>query len=87
MTPFIFVTLPDRLMDFLEAAFDAEVTHRGSARGGGYHGEARVGQTMIMVGGGEQAVGRELRASRIAALFRMTSMRRIGGPSPRARRC
>jgi len=63
VTPFIFVPQPDKLLDFLEMAFGAEVTHRGPAPRGGFHGEARLGQAMLMVGGGDMAVGREMRAS------------------------
>jgi uncharacterized glyoxalase superfamily protein PhnB len=63
VTPFIYVPQPDKLLDFLEAAFGAQVTHRGPAPSGGYHGEARLGQTMLMVGGGAMAVGHELRGS------------------------
>ncbi|MBK5295018.1 MAG: VOC family protein [Acidobacteriia bacterium] len=63
VTPFILVPQPDKLLDFLEAAFGAQVTHRGPAPNGGFHGEARLGQAMLMVGGGDMAVGRELRAS------------------------
>jgi uncharacterized glyoxalase superfamily protein PhnB len=62
VTPFIFVRQPDKFLDFLEAAFGAQVTHRGPAPSG-YHGEVRVGQSMLMVGGGEMAKGREMLAS------------------------
>jgi uncharacterized glyoxalase superfamily protein PhnB len=63
VTPFIFVSQPDKLLDFLETAFGAQVTHRGPAPNKGFHGEARLGQAMLMVGGGDMAVGREMRAS------------------------
>lgn len=63
VTPFIFVPRPNELMDFLEAAFGAEVTHRGPAPEHGFHGEARLGQSMLMVGGGDAARGKEMRAS------------------------
>lgn len=62
VTPFIYIRQPDKLLDFLEGAFGAQVTHRGPAHKAGFHGEARVGQAMLMVGGGEMAVGREMRA-------------------------
>ena len=63
VTPFIFVPQPDKLLDFLEAAFGAHVTHRGPAPNEGFHGEARLGHSMLMVGGGKMAVGREMRLS------------------------
>jgi PhnB protein len=63
VTPFIYIPQPDSFLDFLEAAFGAQVTHRGLAHGEGFHGEARVGQAMLMVGGGAMAEGREIRAS------------------------
>jgi uncharacterized glyoxalase superfamily protein PhnB len=62
VTPFIYLTKPNEFLDFLEAAFGAKVTHRGPAPSG-FHGEALVGQTMVMVGGGESAAGQERRAS------------------------
>jgi PhnB protein len=63
VTPFIFVPEPGKLLDFLEAALGAVVTHRGPASDVGFHGEVRLGRSMVMVGGGDAAVGRELRAS------------------------
>jgi PhnB protein len=63
VTPFIFVSQPDKLLDFLETALSAEVTYRGPAPNKGFHGEARLGQAMLMVGGGDMAVGGEMRAS------------------------
>jgi len=63
VTPFIFVPQPGKLLDFLEAALGAVVTHRGPAPDAGFHGEVRLGRSMVMVGGGDAAVGRELRAS------------------------
>jgi uncharacterized glyoxalase superfamily protein PhnB len=63
VTPFLFIPKPDQLLDFLQAAFGAQVTHRGPAPHGGFHGEARLGQAMLMVGGGEMAVGREMRTA------------------------
>jgi PhnB protein len=63
VTPFIFISQPSQLLDFLEAAFGAQVTMRGPTREGGFHGEARLGNAMLMVGGGDMAKGREVRAS------------------------
>lgn len=63
VTPFLFVPQPGELLDFLEAAFGAHVTHRGPAPHEGFHGEARLGQAMLMVGGGQMALGREMRGA------------------------
>jgi PhnB protein len=63
VTPFIFIPQPDRFLDFVEAAFGAQVTMRGPTHDGGFHGEARLGNSMLMVGGGDMATGREVRAS------------------------
>ena len=62
VTPFIYIPQPDRFLDFLEAALGAQVTMRSTGHGE-YHGEARLGQAMLMVGGGDKAAGREMRAS------------------------
>lgn len=63
VTPFLYVSRPNELLDFIEAAFGAEVTHRGPAGRGGFHGEARLGRAMLMVGGGGEAMGPELRGA------------------------
>ncbi|MEO5925847.1 MAG: VOC family protein [Bryobacteraceae bacterium] len=62
-TPTIFTTQPDALLDFVEAAFGARATHRNHAPGGGFHGGAQVGSSMLRVNGGAMAAGREVRAS------------------------
>jgi PhnB protein len=63
VTPFLYLSRPDQFLDFLEAAFGAQVTHRGPAPEGGFHGEARVGQAMLMVGGGAMAAGQEMQGA------------------------
>ncbi len=62
VTPTIFTTQPDALLDFIEAAFDGRVTGN-RAPGGGFHGGARLGTSMLRVSGGAMAEGREVRAS------------------------
>jgi len=43
----------DGLMDFLKRAFGAEPVMRMGTPKGGVHGEMRIGNSMVMIGGGE----------------------------------
>jgi uncharacterized glyoxalase superfamily protein PhnB len=54
VTPYLTVVELDRMVAFLTAAFGAKQTER---QGG--HAELRIGDSMLMVGGGEQCRGRE----------------------------
>lgn len=51
LTPFLMVRDGAALMDFLERAFGAVTTHR-TISPGGLHGEMRLGDSMLMIGGG-----------------------------------
>ena len=53
LTPFLMVRDADGLMDFLSRAFGAETTTRMGTPKGGMHGEMRIGNSMVMIGGGE----------------------------------
>ncbi len=64
VTPYLMVVDPNRLVRFLEAAFEAEVTYRTTGAGGGEHIELRIGDSRIMVGGGGP-----VEENRPAALF------------------
>jgi PhnB protein len=52
VTPYLMVVDPNGLIEFLEAAFAAEVTYRTTGSGGGQHIELQLGDSRIMVGGG-----------------------------------
>jgi PhnB protein len=54
VTPYLTVVEVDRMVGFLTAAFGAVSTHR---QGG--HAEVRIGDSMLMLGGGEECRGRE----------------------------
>lgn len=53
VTPYLLVTDLEAMTDFLEAAFGAEQTYRTTGGGGGVHVELRIGDSRIMVGGGD----------------------------------
>jgi PhnB protein len=53
VTPYIVTSDGDAMLDFAKSAFGAEVTLRAVGEGaGGIHGEVRIGDTMLMMGGG-----------------------------------
>jgi PhnB protein len=53
VTPYIVTPDGDAMLDFAKNAFGAEITLRAEAGGaGGVHGEVRIGDTMLMMGGG-----------------------------------
>ncbi|MEO8100693.1 MAG: VOC family protein [Acidobacteriota bacterium] len=62
VTPFIIVRDADKLVAFLETAFDAQVVQRGEFPEGGTFGEVRVGEAMIRFAGGAAADYGERRA-------------------------
>jgi uncharacterized glyoxalase superfamily protein PhnB len=55
VTPYLVVKPLVEVLEFTKQAFDAEETFRSSTpgSGGGFHAEIRIGDTMLMVGGGE----------------------------------
>ena len=52
VTPYLVVSDIEREVQFLKQAFDAEETERVRGGGGGWHGEIRIGDSMIMLGQG-----------------------------------
>jgi PhnB protein len=54
ITPYITVPNAPELIDFVKQVFDAEEVFRGQGPAGGIHCELRVGNSMLMIGGGGQ---------------------------------
>jgi PhnB protein len=52
ITPYLTVPNAPELIDFIKQAFDAEETFRTTGASGGVHCELRLGNSMLMVGGG-----------------------------------
>ena len=52
LTPYILAQNADELIDFVKATFDAEETFRSVGGAGGRHAEVRLGDSMMMIGGG-----------------------------------
>ena len=52
ITPYLTVANAPELIDFIKQTFDAEETFRTTGGAGGIHCELRVGNSMVMVGGG-----------------------------------
>ncbi len=52
ITPYLTVANAPELIDFIKQTFDAEETFRTTGGAGGVHCELRLGNSMVMVGGG-----------------------------------
>jgi PhnB protein len=52
VTPYLVVDDAPALIDFTTRVFGAEETHRSSGSAGGIHAEVRIGDSMLMIGGG-----------------------------------
>jgi PhnB protein len=61
VTPYLVAADGPALMEFAKQAFGAEETFRAVGTAGGLHGEVRIGDSMLMMGGG--IPGREFRAT------------------------
>ena len=61
VTPYLVAQDGPALMDFVKNAFGAEEIFRTVGSAGGLHGEVRIGDSMLMVGGG--IPGREFRST------------------------
>jgi PhnB protein len=61
VTPYLIAQDGPALLEFAKQAFGAEETFRTVGSAGGLHGEARIGDSMLMIGGG--IPGREFRAT------------------------
>ncbi|HXX17916.1 MAG TPA: VOC family protein [Candidatus Acidoferrum sp.] len=60
VTPYLVASDGPGLIEFAKQVFGAEETYRGFGSGGGVHGEVRIGDSMLMMGGG--VPGREFRS-------------------------
>jgi len=61
VTPYMIAADGPALLEFAKKAFGAEETFRAVGSAGGLHGEVRIGDSMLMMGGG--IPGREFRAT------------------------
>lgn len=52
ITPYLIVPGAAELIDFVKEAFGAEELYRGTGSAGGIHAEVRIGDSMVMIGGG-----------------------------------
>jgi PhnB protein len=59
LTPYIVANKAPEMVEFMKQAFGAEETFRAVGEAGGFHIEARVGHSMLMIGGGGQYRGPE----------------------------
>lgn len=56
ITPYLMVPDVDPIVDFLLAAFQATETMRSTGGAGGTHVEVRIGDSMLMLGGGNNTI-------------------------------
>ncbi|MBV9743521.1 MAG: VOC family protein, partial [Acidobacteriia bacterium] len=63
ITPYVTVEQIDSFIEFAKTAFGAVETYRTKTPAGGTHCELRIGDSMLMCGGGAPAQGREKRAA------------------------
>src|SRR2546426_10590931 len=52
ITPYLIVDEAAGLIDFVKDAFGADELYRGTGSGAGIHCEVRIGDSMVMIGGG-----------------------------------
>ena len=52
VTPYLIVQEAAQLIDFVKQVFGATETFRGTGSAGGIHAEVRIGNSMVMIGGG-----------------------------------
>lgn len=52
ITPYLIVHGAAELIDFVKEAFGAEEYYRGAGSAGGIHAEVKIGDSMVMIGGG-----------------------------------
>jgi PhnB protein len=52
ITPYLIVQGAAELIDFVKQAFGAEELYRGTGTAGGIHAEVKIGDSMVMIGGG-----------------------------------
>jgi uncharacterized glyoxalase superfamily protein PhnB len=61
VTPYMIARDGEAMIEFAKKAFGAEETFRGVGAAGGIHGEVRIGDSMVMMGGG--IPGREFKGT------------------------
>src|SRR5436309_1365807 len=52
ITPYLIVQGAAELIDFVKQAFGAEELYRGTGTAGGIHAEVKIGDSIVMIGGG-----------------------------------
>jgi len=52
ITPYLTVHEAEKLIEFVKQAFDAEELYRAFGSAGGIHSEVRIGNSIVMIGGG-----------------------------------
>lgn len=52
VTPYLIVQEAAQLIEFVKQAFEATETFRGTGSAGGIHAEVKIGDSMVMIGGG-----------------------------------
>jgi PhnB protein len=52
ITPYLIVREATELIDFVKQAFSAEELYRGTGSAGGVHAEVKIGDSIVMLGGG-----------------------------------
>ena len=52
ITPYLIVQPAAELIDFVKQAFGAEELYRGTGTAGGIHAEVKIGDSIVMIGGG-----------------------------------
>lgn len=63
VTPYVSVKNIYEVIDFVKAVFDAKGTIYGTGSQGGIHSEFKIGDAMLMMGGGETFRGEEMRGT------------------------
>jgi len=63
ITPYLIVRPAEELLAFVKQAFGAQELFRGTGGAGGIHAEMRIGDSMLMMGGGPQVQGRMMPAA------------------------
>ena len=53
ITPYVMVPQAGEMIDFVKSAFGAQEMFRGTGSAGGIHAEVRIGDSMMMIGGGQ----------------------------------
>lgn len=52
VTPYLIVQEAENLVEFVKRVFGATELYRGTGSAGGLHAEVRIGDSMVMIGGG-----------------------------------